>query len=178
MTVYQIAIPLPTDVKKTLHRICCGLPSVEWIDEEDLHLSLFNLGKIDGATLIDIKESLAKIEFSSFVLSVYGIGHSRSKGDRGSIWAGVSETPPLSQLRKEIQKCLKESDIKIENNKSATHITLANFSRSNPSRLAEYLSSYSMLYCPPFTVNAFVLLSARETPKRTIYTVEAVFSSH
>lgn len=174
MTLYQIAIPLPSAIKKSLHRICCGLPSVEWMEEENLHVTLFYLGKIDGAMVLDIQECLAKIEFTRFDLSVKDIDHSYTKGDRGSIRASVSISEPLSQLKKAIQKCLKESGVKVEIHNLEPHVTLAHFSRLNPLRLAEYLSSYSVFYCPSFTVDGFVLMSVRETAKRTIYSVESI----
>lgn len=173
MTLYQIAIPLPSAIKKTLHRICCGLPSVEWMEEENLHITLFHLGKIDGAMLLDIQECLSKIEFTRFDLSVKDIDHSHTKGNRGAIRAGVSISEPLSQLKKAILKCLKESGVKFEIHSLEPHVTLAHFSRLNPLRLAEYLSSYSIFFCPPFIVDGFVLMSVRETAKRTIYSFES-----
>jgi RNA 2',3'-cyclic 3'-phosphodiesterase len=172
MRPLSIAIPLPPNIKTQLQRLCFGLPSIQWVGEENFYLILNCLGSVDGALYLDIKEKLAEVHHPSFLLSIEGIGCSQAKGSRGVIWAGVSSSESLKSLKKTVDAILKTLPMTLQSRQFSPHVILARYEKINVQRLGAYLEAHAAFTSPQFAVEAFVIISRQITQKHTFYIEE------
>ncbi len=172
MKTITIALPLPVFVQKTLQRLCYGLPDALWTEENNFHIAMRTFRKVDGNTLLDIKESLSKMTMSPLSISLQGVESHWAKSKESNVWVNVIMTPSLEQLHKEIAKTLK--DIKLEQEEIAQkpHIPLGKCKALSPQRLATYLEANAGFYLPSFEVNSLILLSSQTTDTNIIYRLE------
>ena len=49
-----VAIDLPTGVKEQLRGICYGVPGANWLNEEQIHLTLRFIGEVEGGVLREL----------------------------------------------------------------------------------------------------------------------------
>lgn len=168
MAFLSIVLPLPPSIRNSIKRLCHGLDNVEWTDELDLCIQLKKIEIKNQGLVVELRESLANVALPSFSVILQGIQVERSKKGGGTLWAKVMETPELARLCKELNRYLKEIDLKIY--EIPPQIVLGQFQSLAPERLANYLEAYSAFVLPSFEATAFVLLESHKTPKRNIFT--------
>jgi 2'-5' RNA ligase len=169
-----VAIPIPSIIRAQLQRLCFGLPSVKWIDEESLHLTLLYIGLVEGTLFLDIREKLSEITFPSFSISLDGVDcyHKRS---RGEVWVGVHTSGPLQQLHNKLSRLLKEFPIAQEAHPFSPHIILGHYEKISDHRLGAYLEANAAFMTAPFSVESFALLSSEKTERHVHYVEQARF---
>ncbi len=169
MVSYLIAIDFPTSTKRQLASFCYGLPAVHWIEEENFYLILRYIGPVNDQILVDIKESLAHVSFLPFSIQLQGVEHSYSKRGEKILWVGISPHPSLINLKKEVDKALKNLKIAPNEHPFKPYIAIGRYEHLNPDRLGEYLSLHSLYRSESIEVSCFTLFCIQVTPKRTIY---------
>lgn len=172
-----VAIDLPKNTKKMIGRLCCGLSSMEWIEEANLHISLRHLGNVEGTLEQEIKDSLANVHQIPFSLILKGIDYFGARGSHyGEFRLGIEKSLPFLEFKKFIDKSLSEVGIRLGKQASQEpHIVLGYMNRRNDDRAGSYLENHYGFECPPFLVEAFSLLSCQKTDKRTFYIEEATY---
>ncbi len=87
-----VSIELTEDVRRKLEELSAGLDQygAKPVSKENLHITLFFLGDINGAMLAETKKALAELSHTKFYVSVKGIGTFSSKRPN-VIFANVEE---------------------------------------------------------------------------------------
>ena len=177
MNSFFLAIPLPATTRTRLTSLCFGLQNVRWVEEENFHITLRYLGYLSDNDLQEIQEHLKSIYFSPFFVVLQGVSHFNSKGNRGTLWVGIAENPPLTQLIKEMNQLLKGFSLKAEEH-AHPYITLGRYDHLNFQKLGDFLSTFEHFQSEPIEVKSCLLMRTLQTPKRVIYeTVEEYTAS-
>lgn len=170
-----VAIDPPADTREQLVALCCGLPDARWVQPEQLHLTLCFIGEVDGSTFLDIREALAEIQPSAFVLRLRGVGFFPPRGLPRVVWAGVDSCEPLMVLQRKITTRLFQLGVTLENRKFSPHITLARLQHTPASKVGKYLAINGLFSSDPFAVDRFVLYSSILGKKGASHVVEQVY---
>ncbi len=171
-----VALDLPETIKAHLASLSFGLPGANWVDDEQIHLTLRFIGEVDRFLFDDIRKSLAEVVLDPFDLVLEEVGYFQKRGQPQVLWAGVEKNEPLLQLRRKIENALIQSGLPPEGRKFDPHITLARLKDTPMSRLTEYLVQHFRFKTEPFDVTEFTLFSSVLTSKGSIYQVEEVYS--
>ncbi|OCA91425.1 2'-5' RNA ligase [Bacillus sp. FJAT-27225] len=153
MSHYFFAAKLPSALKETMNDEMAGLkdiyPFKRWVHHEDLHITLAFLGhapedKLDRAKKL-VKHAIQHVE--SFQLTVGGLGTFGRKDQPRILWAGVSESSELRELRKRVFKACEEAGFQLETRPFSPHVTLArNWEGERPFQKADRsLKSYDFI---------------------------------
>jgi len=160
-----IAIDLPHSIKEQLERLCYGLPSVNWSDPDDFHLTIKHFGKVDGALYKDIKQKLCELEAPPFELQLEGVGHSHSKNARGALWSSPKDPAPIISLKVKINQLLEEFSLPQEQKEQQFQVVLGRYQKVPDHKLLDYLAANSAFQTAPFTVEALSLMSHEANAK-------------
>lgn len=171
-----IGLDLPDDVDDHLELMCTGLPSARWEGSDRFHLTLRFLGDVDGGVHRDVIDALQKVRFPPFEISLRGVGYFPPRGTPTSLWAGVDDPGPVTELRRRIDRALDRVSVDPDPRKFAPHVTLARFKDPNVPALVAYLSAHVLFRSAPFTVERFLLYSSIRSPRGSKYRIEAGFS--
>lgn len=169
MHSYFIVLTLPSIVRKQVSLICRGLPAVNWIEEENLHLTLRSLGPLNDQQLLDVKEQLQTLVFPSFTFSLKGVEATHTKRNKGQIWVNIYPDSQCLKLRKEIDFLLKGMDLAKEERPFHPNVTLGYYESLDSHRLAQYLMEHHFYQLDSIAITSCALLYIQHTPKRTFY---------
>lgn len=172
-----VGLELPEEVSSLLHSLRGGLPGARWVDPSDYHLTLRFIGDIDRRSARDIEDELAEIEREAITLSLNGIGVFGGEKPH-TLYAAIAPNRALMALQAESEHCLRRLGLKPEARKFTPHVVLARLRGTSVLDLADYLTERAHMPQLRFTVDRFVLFSARETFGGGPYIVEAAYSLH
>ena len=65
-----LGIEIPSPIKKELDQLFFGLPGANWVNKEQLHITLRFIGEIDRHQMKDIDDSLKLINFPTFPIKL------------------------------------------------------------------------------------------------------------
>lgn len=167
-----IAVPLPQPVRYILHSMGRGLPGSRPVPEDQMHLTLRFIGEVEGSLSKDIQESLENVTHPCFTMRIKGVGHFPPRGKPRVIWAGISPTDKILDLRNKIERQLTACGLESEKRKFAAHVTLARLNDTPLKRVGEFLAGNSFLEFDEFSVDCFHLFSSKLTPKGAIHSLE------
>lgn len=170
-----VAVDLPEKMQPTLSTMGGTIAGSRPVPPDQLHLTLKFIGEVDTAGLVDVKESLQEIRFSPFNMQLKGVGHFPPRGEPKVIWAGVTPTKEVTQLRNKIEKALAETGIPREKRKFSAHLTLCRLKNTPAQKVARFLAENSFFESPEFEVHEFKLYSSVLSRKGAIHTVEDIF---
>jgi RNA 2',3'-cyclic 3'-phosphodiesterase len=156
-----VALDLPQAAKRSLEPLAKGLGDVRWLAPEQQHLTLRFIGDVDNGVLHDIAEALATVPARPFELTLKGLGHFPPRGEPRVLWVGVDRSPELANLKRRIDRALREVGMPPDARKFAPHITIARMREPlSPTRLGTYLTRHSLYRSAPFPVSGFHLYSS------------------
>lgn len=116
-----IAVPLSCEMKQALIHAQNAMYDSgirgNYTPEENMHLTLAFIGEYPESQ--SVMDALSSVEFTSFELSLEGIG---CFGDLW--WAGIADSPPLSAVVRRMRRALAESSIPFDRKRFSPHITL------------------------------------------------------
>ncbi|MFT4552595.1 MAG: 2'-5' RNA ligase [Chlamydiales bacterium] len=174
MNTAFVSAPLPPPISQSLHRLCHGMKDTEWVDQENMHLTLRYIGQIKGHQLHDIAEALQDIQLNPILLQIKGLGHFIKK--RGvTLYAQIAKSNPLNKLKSEIDKMLNEAELPKNRAHYLPHITIGYYQGKKMEAAAHFLERNSFFETEIFEINNFDLTSCHKSLKGSIYTEEASY---
>jgi 2'-5' RNA ligase len=171
-----VALDLPADIKKSLTPLARGLGDVRWTSPDQQHVTLRFIGEIDNGRANDVADALSLVPGRPFELQLKGIGHFPPRGEPKVIWTGVAGNPELKDLKRRIDKALKQAGLGSDQQKYTPHVTLARLRRPPAQAgLATYLMRHSLYQSRPFPNSGFHLYSSWLQPEGPDYQLEASY---
>ena len=167
-------IELPEPIRDQLSNLQAPLPGANWVDVDDLHLTLRFVGDIEGRAAREFGDSLSEIESEAFELRLEGLG-TFGGNDPHSIWAGVSACTALEALARACERAARNAGLSPAKHPFKAHVTLARLRGTPPELVARYLGRIGAFRTEPFAVTAFVLFSSKPKVGGGPYVVEASF---
>lgn len=171
-----VALDLPVEIKTSLEPLAFGLGEARWTMPDQQHLTLRFIGDIDNGEANQVAEALSLVPGLPFELQLKGIGHFPPRGEPKVIWAGVAKSRELKDLKKRIDRALKQARLAPDQQKYTPHVTLARLRRPpTQAGLATYLMQHSLFQSQPFTISSFHLYSSWLKPEGPDYQLEASY---
>jgi 2'-5' RNA ligase len=170
-----IALQLDHSIRTRLNELGRTISGARPVPTEQIHLTLRFIGDIDGALFHDVRDGLAGVEAEALTLSIRGVGHFPPRGAPRVIWAGVEPTVELLAVRSAINRALAGVGIGAEERSYHPHVTIARLKNSSIGRIADFLTSNSLLQSPSFTITSFTLFTSALTAKGAIHSIAAEY---
>ena len=165
-----IALDLPEDIRLQVFGMGTSLGRTRPVPLEQIHLTLKFIGDVDGATALDIRDSLATISHFVGNISLKAPGVFPPRGNPRVLWVGIEPQDQVRRLHRKIENCLQAIGVEREKRKFTPHITLARFGDKGVKHLAEFLAGNSFFSSPLFMPETFTLYASQLTPKGAIHT--------
>ncbi|HRD78955.1 MAG TPA: RNA 2',3'-cyclic phosphodiesterase, partial [Hyphomicrobiaceae bacterium] len=156
-------IELPREVRERLAILAVPISGAKWVPAEDLHLTLRFAGDIEPRIARDLAEALSAIEGELLTLRIAGLGTFGSR-DQRVIWAGVEDLGKrdgLARLARHNERAARNVGLPPSPRPWKPHVTLARMRGGRDEDVARLLGEYGAYALEPFTVERFVLFSAR-----------------
>ncbi|MGY4398867.1 2'-5' RNA ligase [Sphingomonas sp. UYAg733] len=166
-----VALRLPPTIREALDLIMDGVPDARWQDDEQLHLTLRYVGKVDRHMAEDVAVTLSGIRAQPLVLRLSGVGRFDPQSGNDSLWAGVGPHEPLAALHRKIDHALVRCGLPPEGRAYRPHITLARLSKRAGRQIEtrEWLVAHAALTSEPFTLEQFILYESHLDSDDTRY---------
>ena len=168
------AIEIPESMRVRLSLLRGPLPAARWIQPENMHITLRFAGDIAPRTADDFADQLAQVSFEPFSVSIAGAGAFGGRDPR-VLWAGVEPSLELQALYRAHERAACAAGLVPDPRTFKPHVTLARMRGSRQRAVAQFLEDVGDLRIEPFTVERFVLLSARPGSGGPPYGLEAVY---
>lgn len=149
---------------------------VNWVDKENLHITMKFLGNIDPGKTETIKEKSKKAadSVSPFKMTLDKIGVFPNLRRLRVIWVGSREEPgEVHKLNRNLEGELKKIGFDPEGRKYIPHITLGRVKERDQSKvkpLADQVESYRIEETIPAEADGLTLMESKLTPEGPIYT--------
>ncbi|MEM2089521.1 MAG: RNA 2',3'-cyclic phosphodiesterase [Candidatus Pacearchaeota archaeon] len=165
-----IAIDLPGNVKDELVKVQEQFKSIvraKFVEKENFHLTLKFLGELSDYQVNQVKEALRKIKFEKFQATLGSCGFFSPSFIR-VLWVALEPRDKFFELHKKIEEALSSLNLKKENGKFESHVTLA---RIKSIEKEKFLRKIKEVEVKPlvFDVKAFSLKKSTLTEKGPIY---------
>lgn len=164
-----IAIDLPDTILDQLQPLWQSRPTGRPGVLEQIHLTLSFLGEVPPRGEAGITEALSGIRSRHFPLKVEGVGCFPSAHRARILWAGISASPGLQSLKKQIDEALRPLGFIPDKKPFHPHLTLARIRNPRIRGIAEFLQRYREFSSEEFVVEDFHLYSSQLTPKGALY---------
>ncbi len=165
-----LGIYLPEAISEQVHRLCFGLQNTKWVAPENFHITLHFLGEVTEEFLNDFSESLQNINYEPFEISLENVGVFTQTKLPSPVWAGVSSSSKLLDLKKKIDKTLLQFHLS-PNHDFTPHVTLGRWKSYNTKEWIQYSETFSTFSTEKFMVHEFHLIQSMLSPKGSNYTI-------
>jgi 2'-5' RNA ligase len=147
---------------------------LNWVSEDNLHLTLRFIGEVERPLANDIAAALERIRSDAFELRLAGVGtFDRRRG--GALWAGVSPKEPVAGLSAKIERACVAAGLEPEHRAFHPHITLARWRGRRTRELERALARNGDLSSEPFEVPRFALFESHLSRHGAHYEVVAEY---
>jgi RNA 2',3'-cyclic 3'-phosphodiesterase len=167
-------IELPEDMADELSALETPIPGTNWIDADDLHLTLRFFGDVSDAQAREIGDLLETLGADAFNLTVKGLGTFGAQPT--TLFAAVETSPALDALVRANDRVARGAGIAASKMPYKAHITLARLQYADPVKLARFLSMNATLAFEPVFIHRFALFSSRPRTGGGPYVVEALYA--
>ena len=166
-------IELPEEIRDALSALEIAIPGADWIDADDLHLTLRFFGDVSASQAKDIADLIETAETDAFNLTISGLG--TFGADPRSLYAGIETNPALEALARAHDRIARGVGLPNAKRPFKPHITLARLQYADPVKLARFMSLNATLALESIFVHRFALFSSRPKTGGGPYVVEAHF---
>lgn len=170
--MFAIIIELPSLIKQELKRICIGLPSAEWRDEDNFYLCLKTFEKLKDTDRWDLMDRLGEIQAEPFFLKIHRLNFSLKRGNAGNVWAVLEPSLSLDSLKKKVDKEVRAFQLREKEPEDYTAVNLGSIQKESSQRMAAYFEANGEFTSTSFEVREFVWAHIQKTSKHYFYTVE------
>jgi len=166
-----VAVELSDEVKARLLNVRAFIPGLKWTPAANLHLTLRFIGQAPQIRIPLVKQSLGRIRFEAFRLTVAGLGlFKRETG--GILWAGVKKEPALMQLKQKVDEALWESAMPHLDEKAySPHVTLSRLKRPISQPLKQVVQAHVAEHFGAIEVAGFALFRSFPRPSGAIHEI-------
>jgi RNA 2',3'-cyclic 3'-phosphodiesterase len=172
------AIELPATVRRSLHDLDPSIGGMNWMQLDQMHLTLGFFGNVDTDREEKLREHLQKIEFGSFFLPLSGVGSFKSRGDPSVVWIGTGKGHPhLFQLHKQVSEAALAAGIEPDLRPWHPHITLARCRGVSAQAVRKFVRENEELDGGMFPVDHFTLYSSQLSSAGSVYNSELIVPS-
>ena len=126
-----LAISLAPELRRAVMDATAPLreaaPSLSWVDETQLHLTLKFLGEQPEASVPPLRDAMASVagQHRSFRMSVKEIGAFPSFRRARVVWMGVDRDPRLEFVHHDVELACEKLGFELEGRAFRPHLTLA-----------------------------------------------------
>jgi RNA 2',3'-cyclic 3'-phosphodiesterase len=144
---------------------------INWVEIENLHLTLKFLGNVTSETVLILLRELKKIKSTpSFHFQITGIHLFKDIHTPRIIYSEIKTGPELSELAKEVDNCLYTLNLFQREKKFLPHLTLGSIkSVKGKNNLELVLQDLKKLYCQQVECREFILFESILTSSGPIY---------
>ena len=133
------------------------------------------IGETDEPTKQRIVNTLRSVSIPPFSISIKGAGFFPPRKEPRILWLGVSSCEELLRLQAKIERMLVSLGISPEDRKFHPHITIARLNGSPHEKIAQYLTSNSLLSTEIFTVTEYHLYESYLRKEGALHVREATY---
>ena len=169
-----VGIEIPETVRLRLSMVRGPLAGARWIESADMHITLRFVGDIDNAVADELAHFLAGIELDPFEVRIADLGAFGGRDPR-VLWAGVEGGEPLETLHRACERACRSAGLEAEPRSWHPHVTLARLRGASADQVARFLGQSGRLETEPFTIERFVLYSAKPKVGGGPYVVEEAY---
>ncbi len=168
-----IAIEIPEHVKAEIFHVFekikqSGLVAGNFVEKENLHLTLKFLGELNAEEIAKIKKELFEIEFKKFNAETGSIGFFPNEDYIRTLWVELVGGE-ISKIHKKIDDKLFEFGIKKEDKNFSSHMTVARIKSVKDRKMFMQKIKEMKLKKEKFSVDNFSLIKSELTPEGPIY---------
>ena len=154
-----VAIRPPEQVLDLLIDAMEDSPTLGWVGEDNLHLTLRFIGEVERPVANDIAGALAGLRSPRFELRINGIGRfDRRSG--GALWAGVEPRKPVGDLAAKVDRACVAAGLEPERRAFHPHITLARYKRRSAESASAFERRHAGLRSERFEVDRVILFES------------------
>jgi RNA 2',3'-cyclic 3'-phosphodiesterase len=167
------AIEIPDDIREELSALETPIQGANWIDEDDLHLTLRFFGDVSDSQSRDITDLLETLNADAFSLTIKGLG--TFGAEPHTLYAAVEPSAALNALARAHDRVARGVGVSGLKHSFTPHVTLARLQYAEPPKLARFLAMNATLAFEPMFIHRFALMSARARTGGGPYVVEDVY---
>ena len=150
-----IAVDLPAQLRQEVAALCTAVRGARWVKPHQLHITLRFMGRTPEGELPEIFRRLALVGAPAFRLTLQGTGvFPAAERKPRVLWLGLSPTPPLLMLKREIDRAFAD-DTPDNNQEFSPHLTLARLGGRPAESLTQFLSRHADYRGAEFEVSCF-----------------------
>ncbi|MGH1419544.1 MAG: RNA 2',3'-cyclic phosphodiesterase [Hyphomicrobiaceae bacterium] len=168
-------LALPEAIRDQLAALEAPLSGANWIDFDNLHLTLRFVGDVNHQTAREFSDMLAGISQDAFLMRLSGLGTFGGK-EPHTLYAGVQTNPALDALARANERAAVSAGLTPSRRAFKPHVTLARLKYTRPDFLARYLGRLGAFRSSSFFVTEFDLFSARPHTGGGPYVREETFT--
>lgn len=145
---------------------------INWVDKDNLHLTLFFLGDTTENQILEISKKLNEIltDFSSFDFSLHGMGVFKNMHDPRVIWFGIDKDKELKSLKGIIDKVITSVGFESEEREFRPHLTIGRIKNlKQKNELKELLEKYRDHEFQKIQIKEVIFYESILTPRGPIY---------
>lgn len=145
---------------------------INWVDSENMHLTLFFLGDTSDNQITEICKKLKEVlkDTKSFTFSLKGLGVFKNIHDPKVVWLGVENADKLRGIKKIIDKELVKFDFQVEDREFRPHLTLGRIKNlKQKTELNDFIEKYEDYQFQEIRVDEITFYESVLTPRGPIY---------
>lgn len=170
-----VALPIPEEITDALGALEAGIPGANWVEMDNMHLTLRFIGEVPRPDAEEIAEALAEVNGAPFELTLSGIGTFETARHTRAIWVGTEPAPDLHRLRASVESAVVRTGQPPEGRRFTPHVTLARCRNPAEDRVGRFVQENNRLKLGPFLVESFALFSSQLGRSGPTYTIEAEY---
>ena len=129
-----IALEVGEKVKEQSNKVISGLKSsgfhAKWVEEENLHITLFFLGDISEGEIEKSGALVKEIDDAPFQLLIDRVGFFQKSGKPTAVWLGIKKCQPIHVIYAHLKTGLERLYQKRFREKFIPHLTLGRIKRA------------------------------------------------
>ena len=150
-----LAVDLPAQLRQEVAALCTTVRGARWVKPHQLHITLRFMGRTPEGELPEILRRLATVNAPAFRMAPQGIGVFPSAERKPRVlWLGLSPTPPLVVLKREIDRAF-AGDAPDNHQEFSPHLTLARLGGRADDSLTQFLARHADYRGAEFEVSCF-----------------------
>jgi 2'-5' RNA ligase len=151
---------------------------INWVNEENMHLTLFFLGDTSETQISPISRELTLLlaESKPFSITLKGFGIFKNVHDPKVLWIGIEQSEILYDMKNLVDKAMINSGFEVDNKVFKPHLTLGRIKNlTNKSALIEWIEKYRDHFFQDVLVNEIIFYESILSPKGPVYKVMKTF---